>query len=112
MNYNSNDKSDYEKCTVIIDIVWKMEKDRLHPFIQIEPVIINSTKIEYVTGFNKKFILENKLGKGAIVTVARRGDIIPYISGVIKNTEEILCENVVLEPCAKLKFCASDVITI
>ena len=73
--------------TKIINIEWNVTKNNiLKPRIQIEPVIIDGSKIEFTTGFNARYILNNNLGPDSIVSIIKSGDVIPYISNIIKYT--------------------------
>lgn len=76
--------------TEVIDVVWSPSKDGyLKPRVQIEPVDLAGVTISFATGFNAKFILENKVGPGAEVRITRSGDVIPFIQEVIKSADEI-----------------------
>lgn len=66
--------------TRIVAVEWNCSRFNVYaPRIQIEPVRIGGALITYVTGHNAKFMVENGLGVGAIVTVLRSGDVIPII---------------------------------
>ena len=68
----------------VVDVVWAASKDGyLKPRVRIEPIHIGGVTIEYATGFNGKFIEENKIGVGAVITMIRSGDVIPYIKSVV-----------------------------
>jgi NAD-dependent DNA ligase len=54
----------------------------LKPRVRIEPIQLAGVRIEYATGFNGKFIQDNHIGLGAIITMVRSGDVIPYIKSV------------------------------
>jgi NAD-dependent DNA ligase len=54
----------------------------LKPRVRIEPIQLAGIRIEYATGFNGKFIQDNKIGLGALITMVRSGDVIPYIKSV------------------------------
>jgi NAD-dependent DNA ligase len=72
----------------VIDVIWTPSKDGyLKPRIQIEPVNLGGVKIEYATGFNARFIEDNKIGIGAIITIIRSGEVIPHILNVITPAE-------------------------
>ena len=72
----------------VVDVVWQASKDGyLKPRIRIEPVHLGGVKIEYATGFNGKFIEDNKIGIGAIVKLIRSGDVIPHIQAVVVPAE-------------------------
>ena len=44
--------------------------------------------ITYVTGFNGSFIEKNIIGVGAVISLIRSGDVIPYIQSVIKPASQ------------------------
>lgn len=72
----------------IINIEWNISKSGyLKPRIQIKPIKLKGVTINYTTGFNAKFIEDNKLGPGAIVKITRSGDVIPYIVEVVKKAK-------------------------
>lgn len=90
-----------EQCDAkVVDIRWNMSKNNLLiPVIQIEPVQLSGTQVEYVTGFNALYISNNAIHKGTIVTITKSGEIIPYILGV-KNSEQVdLTESVLPGTC-------------
>lgn len=73
----------------VINVLWKPSKDGiLVPRIHFEKVRLSQADLEYTTGFNAKFIVDNKIGPEAIITVVRSGDVIPYIIGVVKTAKE------------------------
>ena len=81
--------------TIVVDVLWAPSKDGyLKPRVQIEPVILNGVKIEYATGFNAKFIVENKIGIGTMIRIIRSGDVIPHIQAVISEGDEPCLPNV------------------
>ena len=70
--------------TKVVDVLWTASKDGyLKPRVQIEPIFLGGVKIEYATGFNAAFIVQNKIGVGAVVEIIRSGDVIPHIKQVI-----------------------------
>jgi len=67
----------------VMDVVWSASKDGyLKPRVRIEPVRLGGVTIEYATGFNGKFIEDNKIGIGAVIQLIRSGDVIPYIKSI------------------------------
>lgn len=67
----------------VVDVIWTPSKNGyLKPRVRIEPISIGGVSIEYATGFNGKFIQDNKIGIGAIITIIRSGDVIPHIKSV------------------------------
>ena len=79
----------------VIDVIWNPSKNGyLKPRVRIEPIRLSGVTIEYATGFNAKFIEENKIGIGAIIQMVRSGDVIPYIKSVTVPAENPMMPNV------------------
>jgi len=75
----------------VVDIIWTPSKDGyLVPVVQIEPVVLGGVTIEFSTGFNAKFIEDNKIGVGALISIIRSGDVIPHILGTVVPAENPL----------------------
>jgi len=73
----------------VIDVLWEASKSGyLKPRVRIEPIRLGGVTIEYATGFNGKFIEENKIGIGAIIQIIRSGDVIPHIKAVTTPAEK------------------------
>jgi NAD-dependent DNA ligase len=72
----------------VLDVKWTPSKDGLlKPRVQFERVIINGVNLQFASGYNAKFIFENKIGIGSIIKVIRSGDVIPKIIDVIVEAE-------------------------
>jgi NAD-dependent DNA ligase len=68
----------------VLDVIWNPSKDGyLKPRVRVEPVKLGGVTIEYATGFNAKFIEENKIGFGALIEIIRSGDVIPFIKSTV-----------------------------
>jgi NAD-dependent DNA ligase len=104
----------------VLDVLWSPSKDGyLKPRVRIEPLKLGGVTIEYATGFNAKFIKENKIGFGAMIEIVRSGDVIPFIKSVIVPAEnpkmpdvayrwtesnvDIILENVADDPTVREK---------
>ena len=75
----------------VVDVIWTASKHGyLKPRVKIEPVVLGGAKIEYATGFNGKFIQDNNIGVGAVISLIRSGDVIPHIKAVIQPAESPL----------------------
>jgi NAD-dependent DNA ligase len=75
--------SDQKAEVKVLDVVWSPSKDGyLKPRVRIEPVRLGGVTIEYATGYNAKFIEDNKIGIGATIEIIRSGDVIPKILSV------------------------------
>lgn len=69
----------------VIEVLWRPSKDGiLVPRIHFEKVRLSQADLEYTTGFNAKFIVDNDIGPGAIITIIRSGEVIPYVMGIVK----------------------------
>lgn len=60
----------------------------LKPRVQIKPVELVGVTVTYATGFNMKFIYDNKIGPGAKIKITRSGDVIPFILDVVHPMPE------------------------
>ena len=75
--------------TEVVDVTWNVSKwGQLKPRIKIKPVKLGGVTITYTTGFNAKYIYDNKIGEGAKIKITRSGDVIPYIVEVVKKAKE------------------------
>jgi DNA ligase (NAD+) len=70
---------------IVTEVEWNVTKHQyIKPTIKIEPVHLVGVIIKSVTAFNGKYVVDNKLGPGAILKIVRSGDVIPHILEVIK----------------------------
>ena len=66
-------------------VEWNVSKDGyLKPRVFIESVNLMGVDIDKATGHNAAFICDNNIGPGAVIKIVRSGDVIPYISKVLK----------------------------
>jgi NAD-dependent DNA ligase len=66
-------------------VEWNVSKSGLlKPVVNISPVTISGTTIHRVTGYNARWIRQNKIGPGAQVVVIKSGDVIPKIVSVTR----------------------------
>jgi NAD-dependent DNA ligase len=83
--------SDQRAEAKVLDILWTPTKDGyLAPRVQIEPIKLRGSTINFVTGKNAEFIETNKIGIGAIIELIKAGDVIPEIKSVIVPAPEPL----------------------
>lgn len=91
--YKIVDTSNYAETTVKY-VEWNLSKDRYwKPRIYFEPVELVGVTVQYTTGFNARFIVDSKIGPGAVISVIRSGDVTPFITGVISGAEVELPED-------------------
>ena len=76
--------------TTVRKVVWNPSKDGyLVPTIYYKKVHLSGVDMIKTTGFNAKYIVDNKIGIGSVITVMRSGDVIPYITGVVKPAKKV-----------------------
>lgn len=97
------DMSLVDKATArVMKVIWEESKHgKLAPVVVVTsmdtpldakkpiPLRLSETSVTRASGFNAKNIIEKRIGPGAIVTVLKRGDIIPYIEEVITSAKKI-----------------------
>jgi DNA ligase (NAD+) len=77
------------KDVKVLEVEWRLSKDGLFkPRLKIEPTNIDKVTINYVTAFNARFVVENKIGPNSIIKLTRSGGVIPHIIGIVKKTKE------------------------
>jgi NAD-dependent DNA ligase len=66
-------------------IVWQTSpRGLLIPVVELTaPVVIDGVSIDRATAHNYKNVLDNGIGKGAIIRILRSGDVIPFIESVV-----------------------------
>jgi DNA ligase (NAD+) len=76
------DSSNYAE-TEVVEIELNISKNGyLKPTIKIQPVELVGVTVSKCTGFNMKFIYDNKIQPGCKIRVTRSGDVIPFCLGV------------------------------
>ena len=75
------------KETIVKSVIWDMSKTGYAiPRIHFDKLQLSGTDVEFATGFNAKYILDNNIGVGTKVVVTKRGEIIPYIVKIVQAT--------------------------
>ena len=75
--------------TEVINVEWNASKHgKLKPIVRIKKVNLCGTENEAATGNNAAFIVDNKIGPGAVVKIIKGGEIIPKIEEVIKPSSQ------------------------
>jgi len=71
----------------VVDVHWKVSKTGFYkPRVEIRPIELMGSTITYATGFNAKYIHENRIGPGAKILLTKAGSVIPYIISVLKDS--------------------------
>ena len=98
-HFRENDKDpDYsfafkiqgEVVKAVVDkVIWAVRKRGFaKPRVKIFPVQLSGITSTYSSGFNARFIKENKIGPGAEIMIVRSGDVISYIVEIVKQAKE------------------------
>lgn len=71
-------------------ITWQIGRTgRVTPVINITPTKISGAMVSNVTGHHAGNILEKGIGPGAIIEVIRSGEVIPFLSKVVKKSDDV-----------------------
>lgn len=77
------------KTTKVTSVTWNITKsNKFVPVINVEPVELSGAVVNKSTGFNYAFIVDNKVGKGSEVEIMRSGEVIPYITKVLSQSND------------------------
>ena len=72
------------QITTVINVTWIASKSGLlKPTVHFETVNISGTYLERVSGYNAKYLVDNKIGCGATIVITIIGGIIPKILEVL-----------------------------
>lgn len=68
----------------VIGVEWTQSRySTYHPTVVYTPIILDGVELTRASGVNAKWIMDNKVGTGAVIEVIRSGDVIPKIVRVI-----------------------------
>lgn len=82
-----NDAQDDSAVTTVVEVQWRPTRTgALFPRVVIEPVKLKGVTVTYCSGKSAAIIRDLGIGPGARIKIARSGDVIPDIRGVIKAT--------------------------
>ena len=75
--------------TIVTNVEYNISKHgTLAPRIEYKPVVIKGDTHKYTTGFNLKYIVDNKINIGTEIQIIKSGDVIPYIKEILKPSKE------------------------
>lgn len=81
------DLSEQMGITTIIKINWEITMyGYLQPVINVEPIELLGSTIQYISAYNAKYVKDNKLSAGVKVKIIKSGDIIPKIVEVMSTS--------------------------
>lgn len=71
--------------TTVLDVVWRGSMGRkLKPRVYYDTKFLSGADLNYASGYNARFIVDNGIGPGARILLTRSGDVIPKILSVIE----------------------------
>ena len=69
---------------VVVDVHWEISKSGfVKPRVEIFPIDMFGTTVKFLTGYNARFVYNNKIGPGAKLKITKAGEVIPQILEVI-----------------------------
>jgi len=75
--------------TTVNGIEWNIGKrGQFTPVVLLDPVQLAGTTVKRASGYNAGYVMDNMLGPGAIVSIAKAGDIIPEIQSIVSESTE------------------------
>ena len=75
------------KLAIVDEVLWNISKDNYlkHKIKLKNTVTCDGSNIDYVTGFNAKYILQNNIKNGTIIKIGLSGNVIPHIFEIVNN---------------------------
>lgn len=75
--------------TEVISVTWEPSMYKyMKPTVQMKPVELSGVTVSNANAHNARYVMDKKLGSGAIIKIIRSGDVIPYILQVIKPADK------------------------
>lgn len=100
--------------TTVKSIEWKTSKNgNIKPVVILEPIYIDGTTVSRATGYNWRYLNDNKIGVGSKVKIIKAGEIIPKIIEIIEPTsfDDVMacpaCGSIALETDGVEVYCHS-----
>ncbi|GAA1356041.1 NAD-dependent DNA ligase LigA [Catellatospora bangladeshensis] len=90
-----------ERTTVLSDVVWDVGKTgKVVPVAWLEPVFVGGTTVTRATLANQEVIRARGVRIGDTVLVRRAGDVIPFVAGVLDESQRTGAEREIVPPAA------------
>jgi len=87
IKYKVADASNYAEVEVL-EVEWNISKHGyIKPRLILTPTDLCGVTVTHTTGYNAKYILDNKIGKGTIIAISRMGDVVPNPLHTVKSTQ-------------------------
>lgn len=82
-------KTDSFGESTVVNVHWSISKSgAIKPRVEIRPIFLSGAMISFATGYNAKFIVDNKIGQGARIKITRSGEVIPKIVDVLEPSQQ------------------------
>ena len=103
-------KFESERAIARIDhIEWNLSRTgMMKPVACIDPVTIAGTTVSRCTCFNAKYVIDNSLGKDALIEIEKSGEIIPDIQSIVKSANSPDIPNICPRCGSKLELVGAD----
>lgn len=87
--------------TVVKDIEWNISKDgKAKPVIIFDSVELCGATVKRATAHNARYLVENHICKGALITIARSGDVIPkHLKTLSYSKDAFFQQMAIMMPC-------------
>ena len=85
-----------EKTTVLAEVIWDVGK--IAPVAHLEPVFVGGTTVTRATLANQEVIKARGIRIGDTVLVRRAGDVIPFVAGVLDESQRTGAEREIVPP--------------
>ncbi|XVS61473.1 NAD-dependent DNA ligase LigA [Actinosynnema sp. CA-299493] len=88
-----------EKTTLLLDVVWDVGKTgKIAPVAWLEPVFVGGTTVTRATLANQEVIRGKGIRIGDTVLIRRAGDVIPFVAGVLDESQRTGAEREIVPP--------------
>lgn len=80
----------HKENTTVVNVEWKLSKNNIMvPVIVVEPVELSGAIVMRATGHNYKNIIDSQIGKGAVISLMRSGEVIPFVKEVVTTADGV-----------------------
>ncbi|GLW90070.1 DNA ligase [Actinokineospora globicatena] len=88
-----------ERTTILEDVVWDVGKTgKIAPVAHLAPVFVGGTTVTRATLANQEVIRARGIKIGDTVLVRRAGDVIPFVAGVLDESQRTGAERDIVPP--------------
>lgn len=99
------------KESKVTDIKWNLTRTgKMVPTIEFESIELSGATVSRCSGFNAKFISDNKVCKDSVITIMRSGEVIPDLQKVVYTPGNDSVPTVCPVCGSKLKWSGVDVV--